>query len=598
MADYDGERRVGFEIKLKMEAEAVLRDAVFLRSPVLSKLLHYLVEETANGRGDILKSYSVAVDVLGRPESFDCATDSSARVHMVRLRKALENQYAQHGPVDGECIYLRPGCYKVRLGKLAVAYPQLYRPLSDDGGSVARPTALPQAALNIEPELDEIRIASPIERSSQLSSNARRAVFGFAVLAATLVVMLAWIGWQQLANAAKTPISPVVELMPVTHADTAELSETAQIVSSTLANGLPRFKIAQVAISSEPASGAAAKDNTAAYRLFSEVEQQDAQTQSVFLRLYDSRSRTMIWSREVQVPSQSKAIGDALAPILAEVNGPFGAIATHSTMIFNDDDHGGYSCLVRYFAFLKTRDDTLEKRVAACLQKPVEEPRLRATMLATRAFFSFETKSGQNNFDAALAEARTFASQAVVADPNDPVARYAMARQAYFSADCVSARYYTLKAVEANPNSPVIVGNLASLASQCAYKDADKLLDRAFLLQSGGNGNYRLLLVLAAISQNRADKLAELAEMSVSRSGSAQTNYYLTETLLAAAQNRSADAARNWKLFSGTFPADLKTPDQKMQKIILSPAARGMLLQYLATKNTFGPIVPNTKARK
>jgi hypothetical protein len=57
---------------------------------VLSGLLRYLIDETIAGRAATLKSFIIAVDALGRKENFDSASDSSARVQMGRLRKALE----------------------------------------------------------------------------------------------------------------------------------------------------------------------------------------------------------------------------------------------------------------------------------------------------------------------------------------------------------------------------------------------------------------------------------------------------------------------------------------------------------------------------
>lgn len=94
MAMDEREPRVGFNNMLRAEADAVLAEPVFRRSPVLSKLLRYLVEETANGKAEKLKSFVVATEGLGRPDSFDAASDSSARVQMVRLRKTLESHYA------------------------------------------------------------------------------------------------------------------------------------------------------------------------------------------------------------------------------------------------------------------------------------------------------------------------------------------------------------------------------------------------------------------------------------------------------------------------------------------------------------------------
>lgn len=56
----------------------------------LVKIFHYLVEEELAGRGDRLKAYSIALDVLNKSDSFDPASDSSVRVLMHRLRVALD----------------------------------------------------------------------------------------------------------------------------------------------------------------------------------------------------------------------------------------------------------------------------------------------------------------------------------------------------------------------------------------------------------------------------------------------------------------------------------------------------------------------------
>lgn len=53
------------------------------------KLLEYLLTEAEENRQNRIKAYSVALDVLGRDESFDGSVDSIVRVEMHRLRKNL-----------------------------------------------------------------------------------------------------------------------------------------------------------------------------------------------------------------------------------------------------------------------------------------------------------------------------------------------------------------------------------------------------------------------------------------------------------------------------------------------------------------------------
>ncbi len=53
-------------------------------------LLRFLLEEFKAGRSAKVKAYSIAVDILGRPESFDGAIDPIVRAEMHRLRKNLK----------------------------------------------------------------------------------------------------------------------------------------------------------------------------------------------------------------------------------------------------------------------------------------------------------------------------------------------------------------------------------------------------------------------------------------------------------------------------------------------------------------------------
>jgi adenylate cyclase len=86
------------------ELKHALSHRNFVKSPTLSKLLAFLVFETLNGNGDKLKSYTVAVDCLGKDADFDPQTDSYPRVQTMRLRKLSEEFYAKNAPVNRLCL--------------------------------------------------------------------------------------------------------------------------------------------------------------------------------------------------------------------------------------------------------------------------------------------------------------------------------------------------------------------------------------------------------------------------------------------------------------------------------------------------------------
>lgn len=100
---------------LRAELREVVADPLFVRAPILARALEYLVEVSAKGNGDSLKSYTVAVEGLGRSVDFDPQTDTYARVLVVRLRRALDDYYLRAGANRPERLYIPPGSYAVKL---------------------------------------------------------------------------------------------------------------------------------------------------------------------------------------------------------------------------------------------------------------------------------------------------------------------------------------------------------------------------------------------------------------------------------------------------------------------------------------------------
>jgi hypothetical protein len=73
----------------------VLASDEFRGSPNLAAFLGFIVERTLEGREDSIKAYTVATEVLGRPESFDPQGDPIVRVEATRLRRSLERYYGR-----------------------------------------------------------------------------------------------------------------------------------------------------------------------------------------------------------------------------------------------------------------------------------------------------------------------------------------------------------------------------------------------------------------------------------------------------------------------------------------------------------------------
>lgn len=114
-------------------SEAQVREALaqlqawpeIARSPQLSRFLAYIVEKTLEGDEGSIKAYAIAVDVFGRPTSFDPQADPIVRVQARRLRTLLEQFAAEPGTKAAARILLPVGRY---VPQFAPAHgPQLVR---------------------------------------------------------------------------------------------------------------------------------------------------------------------------------------------------------------------------------------------------------------------------------------------------------------------------------------------------------------------------------------------------------------------------------------------------------------------------------------
>ena len=545
----------------------MLSSAVCQRSPVLSGLLRYLIDETIAGRARTLKSFIVAVDALGRKKDFDSASDSSARVQMGRLRKTLESYYAQHAPSASDCIYLLPRSYVVHLDTREIAYPKLTPFQKAQEPSVAEDTA------HASPQAGSAQTSIPFYRRSFLVP--------FPIFLAISLFAAAAYFAQRGPTAVSVYRSPILEIIPIDTGKDPKAGESSRRIASLLADDLSRFKISRVRIRTGPASAAELIDRPHVYRLYSRLVT-DEDDVTLYLNIDDAQADILIWSRIIIMPAEPEKIRAALVPIMGEINGAQGVIASYEAVKTRNRNDGGYPCLLKYFEFSRYHGDILENKVAACLEKPVLEPHLRGTILGIRALFELERKSAAADGNAAYARSIQFARTAIMVAPNDGWANFAVANLSYLKQDCPTARLYTQRTIAANPNSAAFSAILAGLAPICDYPDAEKLLDQALQTQSPYFARARLQLVLAAISQNRPEKIDEIYDAELPLSRFNRSNFYLTEAIIAASKGQRATAARYWDLFATTAPRQSKTADDKLRDVIIVPAAvRQRMIQYL-----------------
>ena len=175
------------------ELEAVLASAPFTRSPRLSRLLAYLCTKYLAGESDQIKEYSIGVEVLQRPPSFDPATDASARVEVHRLRRRLQQFYETEGTVRSLRIVIPVGHY------VPAFLPNHGAPAN--GAPPETPAeAGPNVSFNLVAGIETSEPAPGLHKTMPL-----RAVIGVAVFVLLATALLALKFWGKTARATAAP---------------------------------------------------------------------------------------------------------------------------------------------------------------------------------------------------------------------------------------------------------------------------------------------------------------------------------------------------------------------------------------------------------
>jgi Tol biopolymer transport system component len=95
---------------VRAQLARILASEIFSRSDRLTAFLTFIVEQTLEGRGGVLKEHVLAIEVYGKTADFDTGLDPIVRVDARRLRDKLREYYAS-APHDPVVISVPKGSY-------------------------------------------------------------------------------------------------------------------------------------------------------------------------------------------------------------------------------------------------------------------------------------------------------------------------------------------------------------------------------------------------------------------------------------------------------------------------------------------------------
>jgi hypothetical protein len=135
--------RSGDREAVGQQVERLVASPALQHSEALCQLLRYLVTQTLDRPEEHVKEYQIALDVLGRRDSFDPRLDSAVRVQTSRLRTKLIEYYATDGANDPVHIDIPKGNYSaVFQFRKATPTPE---PAPSTGEFAAAPVIAPAA---------------------------------------------------------------------------------------------------------------------------------------------------------------------------------------------------------------------------------------------------------------------------------------------------------------------------------------------------------------------------------------------------------------------------------------------------------------------
>lgn len=462
----------------------------FQASDQMSAFMAYVVGKTLAGEADEIKSYTVAVDGLGKPTSFDPQADPTVRVLAGRVRRALKVYYLESGASDEVRITLIPGSYVPEF----VPVPS---PDGIDAGASGTNGAAAQEPVQSQASVDKKSGSHEDSRTNSgmdppLVSPARNNPLRFGVIGLVLAVFalagfalgLNWSNPSQEIGSARNAaqsLSPKlgVSILYSGHGpDWFSVSE----LSASLAVVLSRFddlELLGVTEAPQPVDLATAPGD---YHLVVNAEQR-GKAMRFFGRLVRMRDQATIWSREQLLfepgEMENRSVPDLLGAELASVASPYGIIP--ADLARRDDLPDNLHCLARAYQYFAARSAPGHAAAFNCARDLVDGGSKSPLVNALLTFLVLDIhRYGYPGLDDPLPAAHRYALQAIKMSPGSARAQQAIFAYYKVAGDHANAQVSGARAVTLNPYDIDILGDYgAYLVSRGEFEKALPIMLKA-----------------------------------------------------------------------------------------------------------------------
>ena len=540
------------------ELERLLESPMFVRSPVLTRLLQYLVEHRLRGGRSSPKAYAIATEALGRSEDFDPAVDSYPRVMVGRLRSLLDRYYADTPWFHR--LRVPQGSYEVVV-QYRVAPPSRSIDEAGTAGDVKAATGADRAGASIPPGV-----------ASRPQAAGPR--YGRWVVALVLLALAIFTLWSLRGGPDRLFVSdskPMPLLAPVA-GSTPPSRALARALDGKLRDGLRRFDLVDL-LSAKAPGGAAPR--TADYRLDASLVRNfegDAEITLVLNRVADQRA---IWSEQIPVTDQDMPDFAPVDAAIAQIAGDYGVIVRDQVQREPDRFTAGFPCLAQFNRMRQMRSTPTAKQVEACLRATLKRDGRDPVALAALSLLRFGDWQPQRGTPAgrqAFTEARSLALQAYESSPNSSAGLFAMARANYYVGNCSGGNTMGDAARRLNPYDPDMAGFLGLFRITCGQAaEGEALLRQSLALDDSYPGVPAVTLAFILSQRGEQVEAQSILDRMPSPSNM-EPQAMMVRAIVLARQGDVAGGQAQWqRLLAYTRqPADA-APETVLSRFMITP---------------------------
>ncbi len=543
------------------ELERLLESPLFVRSPVLSRLLQFLVEHRLRGGRSSPKAYAIATEALGRSEDFDPAVDSYPRVMVGRLRSLLDRYYADTPWIHR--LRVPQGSYEVVVQHRVPPPPRSANGAPQHSDVKADP-ASDGAGTPHAPGLGGLPpTAAP-----------RYLRWLVVVVLLALAIFALWSlrsGPDRLFVSDPQPV-PLLEISVPVSGNTPQSRALARALDSKLRDGLRRFDLVDLLSARTPGDTA---PRAADYRLDSSLVRDlegNAEVTLVLNRVADQRT---IWSQQIRATDPETPQFLLIEPMIAQIAGDYGIIVRDQVQRQPDNFSPGFPCLAQFNRMRQMRSTPTANQVAICLRATIKRDPRDPVALAALSLLRYGDWQPQRTTPAgreAFAEARALALQAYESSPNSSAGLFAMARANFYVGNCASGNTMGDAAQRLNPYDPDIAGFLGLFKLTCGQAAAgETLLRRSLALDDSYPGVPAVTLAFILSQRGEQDEAQAILDRMPSPSNMEPQAMMVRAIVFARRGDVAAGQAQWRRLLAYTRqPADA-APETVLGRFMITP---------------------------